>query len=308
MDFNSDVKSRTCCVLLALNGIIMVSAIVLIFSSTDIPMAKPCDLKKALDSIGLEFTSPCTYNDINSSSLCSWGIAMLVVKFTFFIMLLFLNLMPEKMTPVFYCVLACVAVVFSIVMIRSYNDVLKTKAAKTDTDFVQLKEKMVISLETNYISDNISSSDSISNNWNKFFIKYDCCAIKQVQGTTNDFDNTPWCTTSGSCQATSSQIPKTCCNHVTEDDYENAPSACHSSVTPGTFRSGCLSAIKLLSVTNIEEYKISMLHFSLLNIGILEIAEAIIMVVLTLECVYHLFHNKIRPGDEENENKNQGNE
>lgn len=67
--------------------------------------------------------------------------------------------------------------------------------------------------------------------------QYDCCAINQVTGTTNDFDSTPWCTTSGSCQATASQIPKTCCNGVSEDDYGSAPSDCHSSVNPGTFKS-----------------------------------------------------------------------
>lgn len=67
--------------------------------------------------------------------------------------------------------------------------------------------------------------------------KYECCAIDQVTGTTNNFDNTPWCTTSGSCQATASQIPKTCCNYVTADNYQSAPTACHSSVNSGTYKS-----------------------------------------------------------------------
>lgn len=67
-------------------------------------------------------------------------------------------------------------------------------------------------------------------------MKYDCCAINQVKGTTNDFDSTPWCTTAGTCQSTASQIPKTCCNYVSEDDYGSAPNTCHSSVSPGTFK------------------------------------------------------------------------
>lgn len=67
--------------------------------------------------------------------------------------------------------------------------------------------------------------------------KYECCAIDQVTGTNNDFDRTPWCTTSGSCQTTASQIPKTCCNYVTEDNYQSAPTACHSSVDSGTYKS-----------------------------------------------------------------------
>ena len=66
--------------------------------------------------------------------------------------------------------------------------------------------------------------------------QYDCCAVREIQGTANDFDNTPWCTTSGSCQATSSQIPRTCCKDVTQDDYQNAPAMCHASVNPGTYR------------------------------------------------------------------------
>ena len=68
------------------------------------------------------------------------------------------------------------------------------------------------------------------------FFKYDCCGVSEITGTTNDFDNTPWCTTSGSCQDTSSQIPKTCCKSITRDNYENAPKDCHEFLTPGSFK------------------------------------------------------------------------
>ena len=61
--------------------------------------------------------------------------------------------------------------------------------------------------------------------------------MNDVTGTHNDFDQTPWCTKEGSCQATSSQIPKTCCKDVTQRDYRNASSRCYSSVIPGTYKS-----------------------------------------------------------------------
>ena len=67
-------------------------------------------------------------------------------------------------------------------------------------------------------------------------MKYNCCAIHDVMGTTNDFDNTPWCTTSGSCEATASQIPKTCCKDVTLANYTSAHSSCHASVNPETYK------------------------------------------------------------------------
>lgn len=73
---------------------------------------------------------------------------------------------------------------------------------------------------------------------NKLLLKqFDCCAVNEVLGTTNDFDETPWCTTSGTCQATASQIPKSCCKDVTENNYQSAPSACHASVNSGTYKS-----------------------------------------------------------------------
>ena len=69
-----------------------------------------------------------------------------------------------------------------------------------------------------------------------FNMKYDCCAIHDVMGTTNDFDNTPWCTESGTCQDTISQIPRTCCKDVTLTNYTSAPPSCHVSVNTGTYK------------------------------------------------------------------------
>lgn len=76
------------------------------------------------------------------------------------------------------------------------------------------------------------------------FLKLGCCGVNPVISTTNDFDGTSWCTTSGSCQATASQIPKTCCFNVNKNNYTSAPSACHASVDPGTYNT---KVVKILS-------------------------------------------------------------
>ena len=59
--------------------------------------------------------------------------------------------------------------------------------------------------------------------------------MDRVLGTTNDFDNTPWCTTQGTCQETSSQIPRSCCIDLNEFDYHSVPKDCHASVNRGTY-------------------------------------------------------------------------
>uniref|UniRef100_A0A8W8KN87 Uncharacterized protein n=1 Tax=Magallana gigas TaxID=29159 RepID=A0A8W8KN87_MAGGI len=94
---------------------------------------------------------------------------------------------------------------------------------------------MTSSLKDNYWNDNFTTGTKISNEWNHLFIDFECCGVNRVAGTTNDFDHTSWCTTNGSCQATASQIPKTCCKGFTEYDYQNAHPDCHSSVSPGYY-------------------------------------------------------------------------
>nr|XP_022328440.1 uncharacterized protein LOC111127519 isoform X2 [Crassostrea virginica] len=145
---------------------------------------------------------------------------------------------------------------------------------------------MFSTLESNYKSDNASSNDLESSAWNQFFLKYDCCAVHEVNGTTNDFDNTPWCTTSGSCQDTSSQIPRTCCKDVTLNNYTSAPSNCHASVNRGTYKQNCMDPLKKLSVNNIEEYQLSLLSFSLLFPIILQVIEITIVIVLMFPRCY----------------------
>lgn len=41
--------------------------------------------------------------------------------------------------------------------------------------------------------------------------------------------------TSGSCEDTISQIPRTCCINVDENTYTSAPIGCHASVNKGTY-------------------------------------------------------------------------
>lgn len=114
-----------------------------------------------------------------------------------------------------------------------------------NTDVHDLHAKMISSLQMNFGSDNLTVGTDISVEWNNLFIDYECCGVNKVVGTTNDFDATLWCTTSGSCQATASQIPKTCCKGFTKYDYQNAPTNCHSSVNSGEYyEKGCYSVIK----------------------------------------------------------------
>ncbi|XP_052675365.1 tetraspanin-15-like isoform X2 [Crassostrea angulata] len=116
----------------------------------------------------------------------------------------------------------------------------------------ELQDKMIEALEKSYKDDTILDSNPLSKSWNFIFMTQNCCGVTGVQSTTNDFDKTSWCTTSGSCQATSSQIPKGCCINITESTYNAAPSDCHASVNPGTYHSkGCYGVIKggMLSLT-----------------------------------------------------------
>lgn len=107
------------------------------------------------------------------------------------------------------------------------------------------KDDMVKNLHKVFTEDSHNSANMMSNSWNKLFIELDCCAVNPVESTTNDFDFTPWCTTSGECQQTNSQIPKTCCIGVTESTYSSAPSTCHANVDSGTYKAnGCYEVLK----------------------------------------------------------------
>nr|XP_034302996.1 uncharacterized protein LOC109617614 [Crassostrea gigas] len=286
---NNSMEGKASSIISAFKGIIMVATIVLISLSEEIARAKSCDLEKALKSISFNYDFPCKYLDIkdNSTTLRNLGIASLAFDFIFSLLILIFPLLFSICKLLVRTFLPLVAI-FSVFIIMEYNDILNSKTAEKNMNYVQVQSDLTIWLEKHYTSDDISSSDEKSNSWNKLFIEYDCCGINQVQGTTNDFDSTPWCTTSGSCQATSSQIPKTCCNDVSEDNYGSAPTFCHSSVNLGTFKSNCMIPIRTLSVVGIEEYHVSLLLAFLLIIGTLKIAELLIELSLISVHIYFL--------------------
>lgn len=121
-DLKSAENSKGWNALLALlsKGILMASAIILITSSKEISIVKPCDLEKALDSLGLDVTSPCTNNDIKekSTSLCNWGIGVLVVNFILSIMISFFELMPKKLKLVFLIIVSTTTAISTLSFVR----------------------------------------------------------------------------------------------------------------------------------------------------------------------------------------------
>ncbi|XP_048775970.1 tetraspanin-9-like isoform X2 [Ostrea edulis] len=144
----------------------------------------------------------------------------------------------NKCMLVTYAILVLILLVMKIVIIALWF----TMQNKVEEE---IKSKMLTSLKENFKSDDTTNSNSVSNAWNYLFMSLDCCAVDPVTSTTNDFDQTTWCTTIGSCQATNSDIPKTCCKGVDENTYSTAPTSCHSSVTPGTYNTkGCYDALK----------------------------------------------------------------
>lgn len=135
-------------------------------------------------------------------------------------------------------------IVLTVLSVLLYVD-LYNKQIDPYNKTSDLHGQMTSSLKDNYWNDNFTTGTKMSNEWNHLFIDFECCGVNRVAGTTNDFDQTSWCTTKGSCQATASQIPKTCCKGLTEYDYQNAPDECHSSVSPGKYYDkGCFSVIK----------------------------------------------------------------
>nr|XP_022326960.1 uncharacterized protein LOC111126542 isoform X2 [Crassostrea virginica] len=264
------------CMLLTLTTLLLVAAIVLISSSVQISRVKPCELEAALDYISMEYNPhPCRYNSVRecSSNLRNWGIAEFLLNwFLFWAILCKCHChLSDKKVYVIILVTAIVAMVFFIGMTVNYVYIVDEEAKETVLDYLQLESSMISWLAKHYKSDNISNGGAVSIAWNIFFIRYDCCGISEVVGTSNNFDNTPWCTTSGSCQATSSQIPKTCCRGVTKDDYQNAPSNCHASVNDGTYKPSCISRMKSLGRDNINESLLTTLSLSILTLCLLQL-------------------------------------
>lgn len=159
--------------------------------------------------------------------------------------------------------LVLILFVVKIVVIVLWNSM----KSKVETD---MQSKMVSNLKYQFVEDTTTNSNPLSNAWNYLHMTLDCCGVNAVESTTNDFDATSWCTTSGSCQATSSQIPKTCCLNVDENTYSSAPSGCHASVNSGTYNAkGCYAALKeelLDHSTNIIGLLIATIIFEILAV------------------------------------------
>lgn len=66
-----------------------VAAVVLISSTEEISTVKPCRLKKVLDSLSVDNTSPCKYDDIKNEStdIRNWGISLLVLSSIMFLLI-----------------------------------------------------------------------------------------------------------------------------------------------------------------------------------------------------------------------------
>lgn len=131
---------------------------------------------------------------------------------------------------------------------------------------------MKASLTGNFLRDDTTSMNEISNQLNILFIEYKCCGVDRIHGTTNDFDTSPWCTTNGSCQLTNSQIPKSCCLGVTEENLQSANENCHAKVTPQTYNDkGCFEVLKGVIIEGRIQYVLKLKHVIADGINVISI-------------------------------------
>ncbi|XP_062574309.1 golgin subfamily A member 6-like protein 6, partial [Saccostrea cucullata] len=220
----------------------MILAAVLMTWSNLLEKNRTCEREEALTSLNINVSFPCKYQDVREKleSITQIGLASLCFSIVFLCVGFGFRFMspggPLVFRLVFVVFIALDAITFSCLLLPRYEALVGFQENQTETDYGKLKRVMFDSLQQTYISDDISNLNTMSDRWNHFFIKYDCCAVNEVTGTTNDFDTTPWCTTSGSCQLTNSQIPKSCCKDTSEDDYQYAETSCHAIVRVGTYK------------------------------------------------------------------------
>lgn len=192
-----------------------------------------------------------------------------------------------------YVLLMVYAVFISVIFVMNIVAISIWFKMKNDID-ADLREQLVISLHTNFVSDSVSGGNEISNGWNMIFISLDCCAVNNVASTTNDFDNTPWCTTSGECQATNAEIPKACCVGVSQTSYTSAPITCYYNMNPGTYNTkGCYQAISDSLKQNITS---DALTYCILAVGIILL---LVEVISLISAVFYICSpNKIDTEDQ----------
>lgn len=191
-------------------------------------------VRQVLNSITVTIGSSTVGSLVNTLSILMivTGVAIFVVTWFSLLGIIF----QKRFLLITYAIIVLLLLIPQITVISLWN---KTEKESRD------KDKMIEALNRGYTKDKIINSNPLSRSWNFMFMTHSCCGVNPVLTTTNDFDNTPWCTTEGSCQATSSQIPRACCINITESTYNSAPTSCHASVNPGTYHlKGCYDVIK----------------------------------------------------------------
>lgn len=133
-----------------------------------------------------------------------------------------------------------------------------------------IRTNMLSVLQTQYSADDLSTSQ-ISTAFNYLFMSFSCCAVNTLNGTVNDFDNSPWIT-SGS--AGSKEIPTFCCVGVTQASFSTFnDTSCTDTVTANYQTTGCYDAVYSL----LSRYSIA---FIVIGISVLVI-EALAVVTAT---------------------------
>lgn len=134
MNITRDLMQRTFSIVFAMKLIAVTGAVFLIASCADSFQAKSkCDLVKALNSISLNYTVPCKYDDIVGTSTAIYVFGILLLPFNIIHLTLVLILPSLQFRGVFTKVCLCIVVIFpivpSIVFIWGYTEIssLKTK-------------------------------------------------------------------------------------------------------------------------------------------------------------------------------------
>lgn len=208
-----------------------------ILASVEVSGIKTENIQPLLDVFTMDSIEAVSRVKTLSIILILIGVALMVVGIGWFIIGLRFQ---EKFTQVqkYYVILVLILLAMTIAVIALWDPI----ESKVET---YMQSKMVVALKAHFVEDTTTNSNSLSNSWNHMFMELDCCGVNAVVSTTNDFDATSWCTTLGSCQATSSQIPKTCCLNVDRNSYTSAPVGCHASVNSGTYNlKGCYAVLK----------------------------------------------------------------
>ncbi|XP_048773380.2 tetraspanin-9-like isoform X2 [Ostrea edulis] len=138
------------------------------------------------------------------------------------------------------CMLVVYAILVLILLIMKIAAVVLWFQMRNEFN-EELKAVMKKSLDSSFINDTLDSSNAISNAWNYVFLLIDCCGIN---GTENEFEDTPWCNSVNStCHDINAKIPRTCCTGVDDSNYLNADAVCYQQAKSYNTK-GCFEAVK----------------------------------------------------------------